>query len=113
MAKSNPLAARLRETIIIQAATDSIDAVGGPIITWSDFITRKAAIVPLNGTEYFTAQQFNVDVNVRIRLRFDTLASLITAKHRVLWGTRIYSISTVINRMEHNKEIILMCQENP
>ena len=113
MARTNPLAARLRETIIIQSATDSIDAAGGPIKIWSNFITRKASIVPLNGTEYFTAQQLNVDINVRIRLRFDSLASKINPKHRVLWGIRVYDILTVINRMERNEEIILMCQENP
>jgi len=113
MAKSNPLAARLREKVIIQSYTDTIDASGGPTITWSNFITRYAAIVPLNGTEYFTAQQLNVDINVRIRLRYDTLSATISSKHRVLWGTRTYDILTVINRKELNKEIILMCQENP
>ena len=113
MAKSNPLAARLRDKVIIQAYTDTIDAAGGPTITWATFITRYASIVPLNGNEYFTAQQLNVDISVRIRLRYDTLAATITSKHRVLWGSRIYDILTVINRQERNKEIILMCQENP
>lgn len=113
MAKSNPLAARLRNKVIIQSYTDTIDASGGPITTWSNFITRYASVVPLNGNEYFTAQQLNVDINVRIRLRYDNQAATITEKHRVLWGTRTYDILTVINRQELNKEIILMCQENP
>lgn len=111
MAKSNPLAARLKNKVIIQAYTDTIDAAGGPTGTWSNFITRWAAVVPLNGSEYFAAQQLAVDVNVRIRLRFDTLAATISPKHRVLWGSRTFDIMTVINPQERNKEIVLMCQE--
>jgi len=111
MAKSNPLAARLRNKVIIQAYTDTIDAAGGPSGTWSNFITRWAAVVPLNGAEYFSSQQLGVDVNVRIRLRFDSLAQTITPKHRVLWGSRTFDIKTVINPQEKNKEIILMCGE--
>jgi len=112
MAKSNPLAARLRNKIVIQEYTDTIDAAGGPTGTWTSFITRFAAVVPLNGNEYFTAQQLGVDVNVRIRMRYDSLSQTITPKHRVLWGVRTFDIKTVINPQERNKEIVLMCEES-
>lgn len=113
MATKNPLTARLKYKVIIQSYSDSIDASGGPTGTWVNYLTRYASVVPLNGNEFFTAQTLTVDINVRIRLRYDALAATITSKHRVLWGSRIYDITTVINPKEANREIVLMCQETP
>jgi len=114
MAKSQiPLAGRLKYRVTIQRYTESIDAVGGQVKTWANLITRKASVVPLNGNEYFTAQQLTVDVNVRIRLRWDSVLATVTPKDRIVWGSKIFDIITHINPMESNREIILMCQENP
>jgi len=113
MAASNPLTARLKHKIIIQEYVDSIDSSGGPMGTWKNYLTRYASVVPLNGSEFFVSQQLTVDITVRIRLRYDTLAATITSKHRVLWGARNYDISTVINPKESNREIVLMCSETP
>ena len=113
MATTNPLSARLKHKVIIQTYTDSIDASGGPTGAWSNFLTRYASVVPLNGNEFFTAQTLMVDINVRIRLRYDSLAATITSKHRVLWGSRTYDVTTVINPKEANREIVLMCSETP
>lgn len=113
MASKNTLIGRLKHKVIIQAYTDTIDTSGGPTGTWSNFITRYASVVPLNGVEFFTAQQLTVNINIRVRLRYDSQAATITPKHRVLWGSRIFDVQTVINQMESNRQIILMCQENP
>ncbi|MFV1983001.1 MAG: phage head closure protein [Thiohalomonadales bacterium] len=112
MARKSPLNARLKHKVIIQEFIDTVDLVGGPTGNWSDYITRYASIVPLNGSEFFASQQLSVTINIRIRLRFDTLSALITPKHRIVWGSKIYGIHTVINQMESNKEIVLMCEEN-
>ncbi len=114
MAKSKiPLAGRLKYKVIIQQYTASVDAVGAPVETWADYITRYASVVPLNGSEFFAAQQLTVDMNVRIRLRYDTAFDLVTPKDRVIWNSRTFDIMTIINPMESNREIVLMCQENP
>lgn len=113
MATKNTLSSRLKNIITIEQPTDNIDPSGAPVTEWSFFIKRYASIVPLNGTEFFASQQLTVNINVRFRIRYDRKAALITSKHRILWNRRIYDIHTVINQMESNKEIVLMCEENP
>lgn len=101
-------AGRLRHSIIIQSNTETSDAAGGLVDSWSKFKARKADVVPLNGREYLSSQARQEKVTTRIRLRY---TSGITAKMRVLWGTRVYDIKSVINRRERSKETILMCDE--
>lgn len=113
MGATSPLTARLKHKVIIQEYTDSIDASGGPTGSWTNYITRYASVVPLNGSEFFVSQQLTVDITVRIRIRYDAVAATITSKHRVLWGSRTYDIQTVINPKEANRELVLMCSETP
>lgn len=111
MASQNTLTGRLRNIIVIESPVDGVDPSGAPITTYDFYIRRYASIVPLNGSEFFASQQLNVNVNVRFRLRYDKSVALITAKYRIKWNENIYDIHAVINKMEHNKEIIIMCEE--
>lgn len=110
MAVQNPLTGRLRNIVIIESPVDSVDPSGTPITTYKFFIRRYASIVPLNGSEFFAAQQLNVNVNIRFRLRYDKSVAQITAKHRIRWNDQIYDVHAIINKMELNKEIIIMCE---
>lgn len=111
MAAKNTLSGRLNKIVTIEQPIDSIDPSGAPIITYSLFIRRYASIVPLNGSEFFASQQLTANISLRFRLRFDSKAEQITPKHRVVWNKRTYDIQAVINPMQANKEILLMCEE--
>ena len=102
------VAQRLNKSIIIEQPTETRDANGVVIQTWATYYSCKAAIVPLNGREYFQARQVAADVTTRFRLRYCNLAAGITAKMRVNWGGIYYDIESAINPQQMNREIILM-----
>ncbi len=98
----------LRHKVTIQQKTITKDTEGIPSETWTDFATVWAAIEPLQGREFFSAQAINAQVTTRIRIRY--LAG-ISPTMRVSYGTRIFDIQAVIDVEERHLELQLMCQE--
>lgn len=84
------------------------DPFGSVIEEWIDYATVWAAVEPLSGREYFSAQQMNAEVTTNIRIRY---LSGVTPSMRVKWGERLYNIQSVINVRERNRELHLMCKE--
>lgn len=103
------LKGRLRNKITIQQPTETLDSYGDLTTSWSTYAVCWAAVVPLNGTEYYQARQADAFVTTRITTRY---IDGITNKMRVLWGSRVYNIESVINRMEMDRELVLMCKED-
>lgn len=101
-------AGELRHRITIQQKTVVRDTYGGETVTWTNTATVWAAVEPLSGREYFSAQQVQAEVNHRIRIRY---RAGITTTMRVLWGTRVFDILAIINLQERGREIHLMCKE--
>ena len=99
---------RYRHKIIIQQVSESIDSFGQAIKTWSTFSQPFASVEPLQGREFFSANQFASEVTVRIRLHYLTG---VTTKMRVSFDDRIYNIQSVINPSERGREMQLMCSE--
>jgi len=97
-----------RHKITIQQPTESVDAFGQAIKSWSTYAQPFAAVEPLRGREYFASQQFNAEITTRIRLRY---LSGVTPKMRVSFDGRIYNIQSIIDVSERNRETHLMCSE--
>ena len=102
---------RLNKLITIQQSTQTRDAHGGNVDSWGTYAVRMASIVPMNGREYFTARQEASEVSHRVRIRYDSTAGATTPKMRILYGSRVFDIESVINPKEANKEIVMMCRE--
>jgi len=103
-------AGQLRQRVIIQKDTPTQDSVGQPVPSWGTHLTRWAAVEPLTGREYFTAQQTQAEVTTRIRLRYSS-GHGITPKMRVIWDGRIFEIDTVAEVKSGRRELHLMCTE--
>jgi SPP1 family predicted phage head-tail adaptor len=73
-----------------------------------EFATAWASIEPLNGREFFAAQQVNAEVTARIRLRY---LPGVTRQMQVKFGSRTFAIESVINVEERNRELQLMVKE--
>ncbi len=101
-------AGRLRHKVVIQKTTEDRTDSGETTNTWSTHATVWASIEPLNGREYFQAQQETAVVNTRIRIRH---VDGIVPKMRVLHGARVFDIKAVIDVNERGREIVLMCEE--
>lgn len=101
-------AGRLRHRVTLQSATTSQDAYGAPVETWSDQATVWAAVEPLSGREFFTVQAERAELSHRIRIRH---RADVTPSWRVSYDSRTFDIETVVNVMERDRELHLMCRE--
>ncbi len=101
---------RLSQRVSIARHVETTDDYGQLLATTSTFATRWAAIEPIGGREYFTAQGANSDVSVRIRLRYDSAVSGLTAGNIVLHNGVTYDIESVINPSMKGEELVLMCK---
>lgn len=101
-------AARLNHRVTIQEHVTGRDEWGQPVDTWQDVATVWASVEPLRGQEYFAAQQVSAAVTARIRIRY---RPGIRPDMRVLYGERIYNITSVIDPEERHEELQLMARE--
>lgn len=97
----------LKHKIVIQTYTETQNDFGEVVKGWSDFKTAYASITPLSAKEFFKAGTHN-EVTHKIELRY---LKGIAPKMRVLYGTREFSIESVINVREANKTLQLICTE--
>jgi len=98
----------LRHRITIQEGTSTRSASGAVVEGWVTHVAAWASIEPLRGQEYLAAKAQEAAVSVRIRMRYQ---AGITQAMRVLYGSRVFEIVSVINYLEKNKELQLMCKE--
>ncbi|MDD3888920.1 MAG: phage head closure protein [Syntrophomonadaceae bacterium] len=97
----------MRHRISLQAKTVTKQE-GIPQDSWVTFATVWAAIADISGKEFFQAAAVQSEVTTRIRIRFRTG---ITPATRVLYGSRVFAILSVIDKDERHREIELMCKE--
>jgi SPP1 family predicted phage head-tail adaptor len=68
-------------------------------------------VEPLNGREYFRAQEMQAETKVRMRLRYGSEIAAISQDWRATYDGKTYDILSIIQPSEINQEIILMCGE--
>ncbi len=100
-------AGKLRHQVTIKKPIETQNSYGEPEVRWQDIATVWAQVEPLRGREYFASKQMVAEVEVRITIRY---RSDVTAKMKIAKGTDEYLIETIINVMERNRELQLMCK---
>ena len=100
-------AGKLRHRVTIQDKTVARDAYNGEVITWTTVTTVWAAVEPLNGREFLEAQRDGAQVTTRIRIRDRS----VTPEMRVVFGSHVYDVESVIAVEERGAEVVLMCKE--
>ena len=100
---------KLRHRVTIRNLIETQSTITGELVqSWSTVLDGVwASIEPLQGREYFQAQQTQARVDTKISLRYSTVN--ITPKMTVHNGTNVYNIETVINPELRNREMDLMC----
>ena len=104
-------AGQLRHRIAIQESTDTADGAGGFTSSWSaisGMSSVPAAIWPLSSKESLDSMKLELQVTHKIRIRY---RSGITAKNRILFGTRIFNIISLTNHDERNKTWDILATE--
>lgn len=85
---------KLDQRLTIQTFTESQTTSGEATLSWSTLATVWGSLHPLKGEEYFSAQKFEAAVTARIRIRY---RADITPKMRVLHGSTVYEIVSVVD----------------
>lgn len=101
---------RLSQRVSLARHVETTDDYGELMATTSTFAARWAAIEPIGGREYFTAQGANSQVSVRIRLRHDSTTATLTPGEIVTHDGVTYDIESVINPGMKGEELVLMCR---
>jgi len=107
----NDLTSRLKKRVEIENPVETPDGGGGFTITWQNFATVWAEIIP------FTASSRNSERSVNSKLE-DVGSFRITIRHldgveakmQVKFGTRLFNIRAVIDPNE-NKELLELIAE--
>lgn len=103
-------AGRLRKRVRIQTPVDAQNGLGEMIRAWSTVATVWAAVEPLRGREMFDAAQVQAEISHRVQLRY---RPGVNTTMRILFGSRVLQIQSVIDVDERRRELQLMCREMP
>lgn len=101
-------AGKLRHRITIQAPIERENDYGERAVTWIDFASVGADIRPLSGRELVMAQQIESLVTTSIQMRF---YPGLNPKMRIVYAGRIFEIASIINILERNRELNILCHE--
>ncbi len=96
--------------IIIQKLTDTRDAMGGAVRTWSTYIKTMAHIEPWKGNERPLAQQLYTNNTSKFLIRYRPSQN-IDASMRILYKTRIYNIRNIIQPAEAHTTLQILAEE--
>lgn len=102
----------MRHSVELQTATYAADSVGQLIPTWETVATIRCLVEPVQGVENVNADQLRGEVTHRVTMRYQGSSLPITVdKQLIFQGTRTLRIMSVINVMERDKKLVLMCKE--
>lgn len=100
-------AGRLRERVTVQQASETRNALGETVLSWSTYAERWASVEGVSSRESLSYGQQQIDVTHRVRMRY---LSGLTQSMRLQWRGRTLEIISLLehgNRSEHE----LLCQE--
>ena len=107
-------AGRLKNRVKLQNFTETQSDTGFPTKTWATVATVWAATEAIRGNESESANELVASMTTKIIIRYDSKWSAIDTTWRVLFGTRIFSIVSVMLPADmpgSNAAIEMMCTE--
>ena len=91
----------------VQTPTESANAIGEPILTWSTFATRWIAILPLSGNEQMTAMANEGSITHRVRMRY---TDGLKPKMRLISGSRTFEIMSAVERGRREEHELMVSE---
>jgi SPP1 family predicted phage head-tail adaptor len=102
-------AGSLRHLVSIEDYTETTDSLGGVSNTWAEFSKAYANIVPLSGNEKYVSAEKHATATHQITIRY---LSGVNPKMRVVYGSRVFEIVSVINTGTRDKMMQLIVEED-
>lgn len=101
----------LRKVVTIQRATETQDASGSVVQTWTTLAKRRMELRPVSGKEILSGQQTMGEVTHKGRLRYDSTIQDLSPKDRIVASGRVLDIQAVHNISERNWQFEVLCRE--
>lgn len=106
---TQPLGAGAYNSRVTLQAEVIVYVKGVPTKTITDYAAGVPAnVVPVSGREFFEAQRVNSQVNWKVTIRYRTD---VKPAHRVLFGTRVFEVVSVMPDVQRYMEVLMMCRE--
>lgn len=102
---------RLNRRVVIQAKSATRDEYGAEVTTWTPWKTVWAHVRPLTGSAYLQASQRTVEALVSAEIVIRFLTGIEPDRMRVLHGSDVYEIESVMHRDERRRETVLMVRK--
>ena len=83
------------------------NTVGETEKEWDVTGTTRASIEPLAGQELIESLKLGESVTAQVRMRYGSETNGVAAKDRLIWGTKVLEIFSVVNVGNANKELLL------
>ena len=103
------LAGTLKQRVSVERLGSAQDSFGQVTEVWTVLASRRASIDPISGKEYYIKSGEGSAISTKIVLRYDSLLQDVSSADRVVNGSDVYDIESVINTSSANHELILMC----
>lgn len=100
-------AGSLNTPITIQRQVTTTDAIGQPLLTWTDYAAVFADVRHLSGTESIKAGAMTSTVSASIRIRW--VVGVTAGMRAVVYGV-VYEIKSVLPNLQKRDSIDLVCE---
>ena len=102
----------LRQRITLQSASQEQDVTGQPLTTAVAFATCWAEVKPMSGNEIYRAQQYTDEATIQVTIRYRRgVDASMTILYTDQDGDHTYEILAILNEMQQNVYLILLCKE--
>lgn len=98
----------LRHSVELQSYTSTPDGMGGEISSFSTIATVRAAIWPTSAKEMLQGNAPTLTITHRVRIRY---YAGFQGNWRIKFGSRFFSVVSIINPNEKNELLDIMCKE--
>jgi SPP1 family predicted phage head-tail adaptor len=100
-------AGTLKTRVVIQQQSAVQDSIGQPVNTWTTYATVWADIRHKSGVEAIKSGEVTSTVKASVRVRYK---AGITAAMRVVHGSVVYQIQSVLRDVAHKDYMDLVCE---
>lgn len=102
------MAGKLPHLLTIQEPVNTQNDYGEIIQTWQKFAQVNGGIEPASGREFWRASQSVADATHGVKIRY---FPGVTPAMRILFGSRVLNIISVLNDGEQDAELHILCKE--
>jgi SPP1 family predicted phage head-tail adaptor len=100
---------RLRHRVTLQQDTGTKNANHEIVPTWTDVASIYCAVKGVSGVEAIQGMQLDATTTHLVEMRY---RSDVQPRMRLLWGSRVLNISSVVDLKDRQRRLFLQCVED-